>query len=143
MTQPLVTVEIQSTTSFTLIMIAGEIDLSNRAAVETSLLQSSRSPIVLLDLSRLDYADSSGVAAFLSFSKALDAAGSDLYVVAPPHSAAATILKIAPVPGVRMSETREQAIREMQLARETSSVPSPGGVPPDGLTLHQERGQPR
>jgi len=117
MTEQLATVDVESTTSFTSITISGEVDLSNRAAIEMSLLDCSYSAVVLLDLSQLDYADSSGVAAFLAFSKALDAAGSDLYVVAPPGSAAATILKIAPLPGVRMSETREQAIREMGLAR--------------------------
>jgi anti-anti-sigma factor len=111
MTQQLATVEVEQTTSFTLITITGEIDLSNRAAIERSLLDSNFTAVTLLDLSQLGFADSSGVAAFLSFSKALDAAGSDLYIVAPPGSAAATILKIAPVPGVKVNETREQALR--------------------------------
>ncbi len=104
MTRPLASVEVESTDSFTLITITGEVDLSNRAAVEMSLLQTDCPAIGLLDLSQLDYADSSGVAAFLSFIRALDAAGRDLYVVAPPRSAAATIFKIAPLPGVSISE---------------------------------------
>lgn len=107
----LATVSFRRLGPVTVATLEGEIDLSNAAAIRESLLgECAYAPVTMLDLSGLGYADSAGVGTVLSLSRALDSLGHDLYVVAPPGSAAATLLALAPLAGVTVVESADEAL---------------------------------
>ena len=94
-------VEIVPTPEAVTVRISGEIDLSNAHALRETIDRGcERASKVICDLREIEYADSAGVALLLGLHRDLARRGVPLVLVAPPGSAAATILHLAPLPGV-------------------------------------------
>jgi anti-sigma B factor antagonist len=98
----------------TVIAPGGELDISNVDAFRASLAEASRSTSadVILDLSAVEFIDSSGVGAILEVREELRRQRRGLAVVAPRGTAAAVLLSLA---GLRRSlsvfESRSDARR--------------------------------
>lgn len=104
-------VEISSVPGAVVVSIAGEIDISNAVGLrETIDAGCGGVESVICDLSSVDYADSAGVAMLLGLHRDLTKREVELVVVAPPRSAAATILQLAPLPSVTIVSALAEAM---------------------------------
>ncbi|HET8643656.1 MAG TPA: STAS domain-containing protein [Pseudonocardiaceae bacterium] len=80
-----------------LVTIAGEIDIDNADDVEQQVLQAidNRMTGVRLDLTYLDYMDSSGLRILFNLASRLKVLQIDLDVVAPPGTPTRRVLELA------------------------------------------------
>lgn len=90
------------------IMLSGEIDLSNAETLETSIgqaIQVANVQEVVIDLTAIDFIDSRGLRLLARISTAVAGRGATLAVIAPPDSVARSVLDLT-----RMSD--ELAVRD-------------------------------
>jgi anti-anti-sigma factor len=76
------------------LVVRGELDLTNADALEAEVLRTQR-PTVVLDLSKLVFVDSAGIRAIDSAHRQLGDEARALLVVAPPESRAAWTFRVA------------------------------------------------
>jgi anti-anti-sigma factor len=75
--------------------VRGSLDVENAPALSEQLGPLCAAETVLVvDLSRAEYVDSSGLKALLSLRDRLDAAGGELFLVVPPRSRMDRLLKL-------------------------------------------------
>lgn len=77
------------------ILLSGEIDLSNAETLETQIdqaIQVANVPEVVIDLTGIDFIDSRGLRLLARISTTLAGRGATLAVVAPPDSIARSVL---------------------------------------------------
>ena len=79
--------------------VKGEVDLSNVSPVRTQLLQAvpNAATALVLDLSRTDHLDSSGVRLIFELSERLESRGQKLRLVVPDDSVVSRVLEITQV----------------------------------------------
>ncbi len=79
--------------------VTGEIDLSNVALLRATLLEAipNHAMALVLDLSGVDYLDSSGIQLLYRLREDLRVRGQELRLVVPPTSAATAALRLAGV----------------------------------------------
>jgi anti-anti-sigma factor len=93
--------------------LSGEIDLSNakelEAEIEDAVPNTARA--MVLDLSKLNYLDSSGIRLLLSLAGRLRWRGQDLVLASPPESRCRHVLSLAGIDDTIMLETTVDAAR--------------------------------
>ncbi|MFN0154686.1 MAG: STAS domain-containing protein [Gaiella sp.] len=111
MTEPLAAVTCERHGGVAVVDVRGEIDISNAEVVKHALFaEIADAEVVVLDFSALAYADSAGVQLVMTVGRRLKESERDLLVVAPADSVAATLLQLAPIPGIAVAETRAEAL---------------------------------
>ena len=95
MTIATVTVRVHGTSAR--IMISGEIDIENAASIEQQILDAIDNHMtdVEVDLTYLDYMDSSGLRILFSLASRLQVLQINLEVVAPPGTPTRRVLELA------------------------------------------------
>jgi anti-anti-sigma factor len=100
-TAPLATVDVERHGTDVVLVVAGEIDLSNAQEVQVRMEEAMRSAeVVTVDLRAVEYMDSRGVRLLHELSRRLAADGVELTVVAPADTIAGEILRITRLPGL-------------------------------------------
>lgn len=82
------------------IRICGEIDLTNATAAREAIshLASLDAPIILIDLTKTTYLDSSGIAMLFHLARRLNERRQTLRLVVPPNSPVRTTLELTHLP---------------------------------------------
>ena len=98
--------------------LSGEIDLSNAAALEESLIRAADGGAALVvDLSSLSYMDSAGIAMLQRVSQAVGAAGGSVRLVVGPEAKVRRVLMIARMDVLLpMHDQVSDAVRGLELA---------------------------
>jgi anti-sigma B factor antagonist len=105
MSEPLAHLEFERSESAVRISVAGEIELSNAEELKDRLEQATADAgSVVVDLTRVTFIDSRGIRLLIHLSRRLEAAGAELTLVAPPESIAGGVLRLTPVPELRLAD---------------------------------------
>jgi len=100
-TAPLATVEVERHEADVVIVVAGEIDLSNAPEVQVRVEEAIRgAESVTVDLRAVEYMDSRGIRLLHELSRRLAADGVEFNVVAPVDTIAGEILRLTHLPGL-------------------------------------------
>lgn len=101
MTEPLATVDVERHESDVVLVVTGEIDLSNAQEVQVRMEEAIRGAgAVTVDLRAVEYLDSRGVRLLHELSRRLAADRVELTVVAPADTIAGEILRLTHLPGL-------------------------------------------
>lgn len=106
-------VELELQNSVLVARLTGEVDLSNARGIEEAIAVGTpnHTASVIVDLSGLDYLDSSGIQLLYRLREQLRARGQDLRLVLPAGSPASDALKLAGVmQQLRTSPTLQEAL---------------------------------
>jgi len=87
-------IEKHGTDAGEVVIIRGELDLTNARQL-TDVLGSSNAQTVILDLSELAFLDSAGIRAIDGVRRSMEANGRHLLIVAPPESRAGWTFRVA------------------------------------------------
>lgn len=92
-------VQISLQDSTVMAQLTGEVDLSNARAIEEAIVLATpnHADLVVIDLSQLDYLDSSGIQLVYQLREKLQTRGLKLRLVVPAGSAASDALRLAGV----------------------------------------------
>lgn len=123
MATPLEDLQIQLADDVVLARVRGEVDLSNAPSVRERLLRAvpNTALALVLDLSRTDYLDSSGVALIFELAERLGARGQKLELVVPEESVIKRVLVLTAVEQVApMFASEEDALEAAGLRPEAA-----------------------
>lgn len=91
------------------VRIEGEVDLTNADAVQLAV-EATRTPSVVLDLTRLAYLDSSGIRAIDRGHRHLASEHRSLYIVSPPDTPADWTFRVAGFRGEMLLASLDAAL---------------------------------
>lgn len=106
MSDPLARLEVEKSDEAVRISISGEIELSNAEELKRELEDATADARrVFVDLTSVTFIDSRGIRLLIHLSRVLDADGTELAFVAPPESIAGGVLRLTPVPELRLVDS--------------------------------------
>jgi anti-sigma B factor antagonist len=108
---PLITVTVSEADGVEMLDVCGELDLTSAESL-TSALAAVTARVVIVDLSRLGFIDSTGMRAIDLAHRRLAASGRKLLIVAPDESIAGWTFRIAGFEDVHLMDSREVALLE-------------------------------
>ena len=91
------------------IHVEGEVDLTNADAVQLAV-ESTSTPSVVLDLTRVAYLDSSGIRAIDRGYRCLTSENRSLFIVSPPDTPADWTFRVAGFSGEMLAASLEAAL---------------------------------
>lgn len=102
-------------TEITIVAGEGELDLATAGLLGAKLEEAREAPVLLLDLSRVAFIDSTGVRLLMETSKDRSDRGAPFTVVADPQSQVVRILELTEaVRLLDLADSRETALRRLE-----------------------------
>jgi anti-anti-sigma factor len=110
---PLADLTVESVAGVSVLELSGEIDVSNASQVSNRIseLTAGEAGGLALDLTRVEYLDSSGLRMLLNLASTLADHGRELRVVVPPGSFIASLMETTGVDGIlSVHASRDEAV---------------------------------